>query len=66
MYEVEVFTRFAGLGKKLEPVDVIQVRNKTARLLKAFDLFLELFEARGSGLKECTWQDRLLSLSCEL
>ena len=24
MYEVEVFTRFAGLGKKLEPVDVIQ------------------------------------------
>jgi hypothetical protein len=27
MYEVEVFTRFAGLGKKLEPVDVIQVRN---------------------------------------
>lgn len=26
MYEVEVFTRFAGLGKKLEPVDVIQAR----------------------------------------
>lgn len=26
MYEVEVFTRFAGLGKRLEPVDVIQAR----------------------------------------
>ncbi|CAE7255259.1 dlpC [Symbiodinium necroappetens] len=42
MYEVEVFTRFAGLGKKLEPVDVIQ--------------------ARGSGLKECTWQDTITQL----
>jgi len=42
MYEVEVFTRFAGLGKKLEPVDVIQ--------------------ARGSGLRECTWQDTITQL----
>ena len=42
MYEVEVFTRFAGLGKKLEPVDVIQ--------------------ARGSGLRECTWQDVITQL----
>jgi len=42
MYEVEVFTRFAGLGKKLQPVDVIQ--------------------ARGSGLRECTWQDTITQL----
>ncbi|CAJ1337985.1 unnamed protein product [Effrenium voratum] len=42
MYEVEVFTRFAGLGKKLAPVDVIQ--------------------ARGSGLRECTWQDTITQL----
>lgn len=42
MYEVEVFTRFAGLGKKLEPVDVIQ--------------------ARGSGLRDITWQDTITQL----
>lgn len=33
MYEVEVFTRFAGLGKKLEPVDVIQARVLTKNML---------------------------------
>ena len=31
MYEVEVFTRFAGLGKKLAPVDVIQARYSAKR-----------------------------------
>ncbi|CAE8687211.1 unnamed protein product [Polarella glacialis] len=42
MYEVEVFTRFAGLGKKLEKADVIQ--------------------ARGSSLREVTWQDIITTL----
>jgi len=42
MYEVEVFTRFAGLGRKLEPVDVIQ--------------------ARGSGIRESTWQETITQL----
>lgn len=42
MYEVEVFTRFAGLGHKFDPVDVIQ--------------------ARGSGLREVTWQDTITTL----
>merc|ERR1719253_321283 len=29
MYEVEVFTRFAGLGQKFNPVDVIQARGSS-------------------------------------
>lgn len=42
MYEVEVFTRFAGLGQKFNPADVIQ--------------------ARGTSLREVTWQDTITTL----
>lgn len=42
MYEVEIFVRFAGLGKKLDPADVIQ--------------------ARGSGMRDTTWQDTITNL----
>eukprot|EP00928_Gymnodinium_smaydae_P052964 TRINITY_DN37078_c0_g1_i1.p1 TRINITY_DN37078_c0_g1~~TRINITY_DN37078_c0_g1_i1.p1 ORF type:complete len:730 (+),score=216.91 TRINITY_DN37078_c0_g1_i1:87-2276(+) len=31
MYEVEVFTRFAGLGERLDPKDVIQARGSGSR-----------------------------------
>ena len=42
-----MFTRFAGLGKKLEPVDVIQVRESIAgcRLLIIFFLIFPRREA---------------------
>ena len=43
MYEVEVFTRFAGLGKKLEPVDVIQVAGPD------FVISLQLLVTLGRG-----------------
>ena len=77
MYEVEVFTRFAGLGKKLEPVDVIQARcsmkfftslkNGWACLwtTSIHHIVMKISEARGSGLRECTWQELLVCWSID-
>jgi len=42
MYEVEIFTRFAGLGQKFRPVDVIQARGSGMRSTNWQDVVVTL------------------------